>query len=153
VSRKRTGEKGEMRMTTENRKWSGMNKLFAVFALMVPVGGLVHADDAPGPNTNTVEQAQARQFGIFFGGTASQYDLCVKKGFLPKGDQSAEAIAKSFMEKTWTTNQGADQSAYVLDGWNMMKKEISENESFYTQEKCASAGKQWTKMLTAMRKK
>jgi hypothetical protein len=140
-------------MATENWTWSGMNKLLAVFALMPAACGLAHANDAPGPTTNTSEQAEARQFGIFFGGTASQYDLCVKKGFLPKGDQSAEEIAKSFMEKAWATNQGADQSAYVLDGWNMMKKEISENESFYTQEKCASVGKQWTKLLAGMRKK
>jgi hypothetical protein len=142
-----------MGMATEKWKSSEMKKLFAVFALMVPAGGLVHANDAPGPTTNTSEQAQARQFGIYFGGTATQYDLCVKKGFLPKGDQNAEEIAKSFMEKTWTTSQGADQSAYVLDGWNMMKKEISENESFYTQEKCAAVGKEWTKLLAAMRKK
>src|ERR1700691_2158839 len=142
-----------MGMATENWKRSEMKKLLAVFALMVPAGGLVHANDAPGPTTNTSEQAQARQFGIYFGGTATQYDLCVKKGFLPKGDQNAEEIAKSFMEKTWTTSQGADQSAYVLDGWNMMKKEISENESFYTQEKCAAVGKEWTKLLAAMRKK
>jgi hypothetical protein len=140
-------------MATENLKWTAMNKLLAVFALMMPAGGLVHANDAPGPTTNTSEQAQARQFGIFFGGTATQYDLCVKKGFLPKGDRSAEEIAKSFMEKSWATNQGADQSAYVLDGWNMMKKEISENESFYTQEKCAGVGKQWTKLLAGMGKK
>jgi hypothetical protein len=141
-----------MGMATEKWKSSEMKKLFAVFALMVPATGLVHANDAPGPTTNTSEQAQARQFGIYFGGTATQYDLCVKKGFLPKGDQNAEEIAKSFMEKTWTS-QGADQSAYVLDGWNMMKKEISENESFYTQERCAAVGKQWTKLLVEMRKK
>jgi opacity protein-like surface antigen len=129
-----------------------MKKLLAVFALMVSAGGPVHANDAPEPTTNTPAQAQARQFGIFFGGTASQYDLCVKKGFLPKGNQSAEEVAKSFLEKTWTT-QGTDQSVYVQDGWNMMKKEISENESFYTQERCASVGKQWTKLLMVMRKK
>jgi len=139
-------------MATDNCKWHGIKNL-AVFALVVPAGGLVHANDAPAPTTNTAAQAQARQFGMFFGGTASQYDLCVKKGFLPKGDQSAEEIAKAFMEKTWTTNQGADQSVYVQDGWNMMKKEISENESFYTQDKCASVGKQWMKLLVVMRKK
>ena len=133
--------------------WNGARKVLAAFALLVPVGGLVHANEALEPTTNTTEQAQARQFGIFFGGTASQYDLCVKKGFLPKGDQSAEEIAKSFMEKTWAANPGADLSTYAQDGWNMMKKEISENESFYTQEKCASVGKQWTKLLAAMRKK
>jgi hypothetical protein len=130
-----------------------VKKLLAVLALMVPAGGLVHANDAPEPTTKTSAQAQARQFGIFFGGTASQYDLCVRKGFLPKGNQSAEEIAKSFMEKTWTMNQGTDQAAYVQDGWNMIKKEISENESFYTQETCASVGKQWTKLLVVMRKK
>lgn len=140
-------------MATENYKWQGTKRLLAVFALMTPVGGLVHANDAPEPTTNTPAQAQARQFGIYFGGTASQYDLCVKKGFLPKGDQSAEEIAKSFLDKTWATNQGTDQSLYVQDGWNKMKKEISENESFYTQERCAAVGKQWTKMLAAMRKK
>jgi hypothetical protein len=140
-------------MATGNYKWHGMKKLLAVLALMVPAGGLVHANDAPEPTTNTPAQAQARQFGIFFGGTASQYDLCVKKGFLPKGNQSAEEIAKSFLEKTWATNQGTDQSAYVQDGWNKMKKEISENESFYTQERCAPVGKQWTKLLEVMRKK
>jgi hypothetical protein len=140
-------------MATENCKRHGMRKLLAVIALMVPAGGLVRANDAPEPTTKTSAQAQARQFGIFFGGTATQYDLCVKKGFLPKGNQSAEEIAKTFLEKTWTMNQGTDQSAYVQDGWNMMKKEISENESFYTQEMCASVGKQWTKLLAAMRKK
>lgn len=140
-------------MATENRKWYGLNKLLAVFVLMVAAGGLVHADDTPGPTTNTPEQAQARQFGIFFGGTATQYDLCVKKGFLPKGNQSAEEIAKSFLEKTWAENQGANQSTYVQDGWDKIKKEISENESFYTQERCALVGKQWTKLLEVMRKK
>jgi hypothetical protein len=140
-------------MATENCKWHGMKQLLCVFALMLAAGGRVHANDAPEPTTNTPAQAQARQFGIYFGGTASQYDLCVKKGFLPKGDQSAEEIAKSFLDKTWATNQGTDQSLYVQDGWNKMKKEISENESFYTQERCAAVGKQWTKMLAAMRKK
>jgi hypothetical protein len=143
----------EMRMATEKGNWNGTKKLLVLFALLVSGRGLVLADDAPEPTTNTTEQAQARQFGIFFGGTASQYDLCVKKGFLPKGDQSAEEIAKSFMEKTWAANPGADQSAYAQDGWNMIKKEISENESFYTQEKCAAVGKQWTKLLAAMQKK
>jgi hypothetical protein len=145
------GKRREPGFTAE--KCNGIRKTLVAVGLMLPLGGWVHANEPPEPTTNTTEQAQARQFGIFFGGTASQYDLCVKKGFLPKGDQSAEEIAKSFMEKTWATNQGPDQSAYVQDGWNMMKKEILENESFYTQEKCASVGKQWTKLLAAMRKK
>ncbi len=140
-------------MATENYRWHGMKKLLAVFTLMVPAGGLVHANDAPEPTTNTQAQAQARQFGIFFGGTASQYDLCVKKGFLPKSSQSAEEIAKSFLEKTWATNQTTDESVYVQNGWDTIKKEISENESFYTQERCTPVGKQWAKLLEVIRKK
>ena len=140
-------------MVASKHKGHVMKELFAVFALMVPVSALVHANDAPEPTTNTPVQARARQFGIFFGGTASQYDLCVKKGFLPKGNQSAEEIAKAFLDKTYSTNQGTDQALYVQDGWNTMKKEITENESFYTQARCAAVGKQWTKLLDVMRKK
>ena len=139
-------------MATENHIGREIKKLLALFALLVPAGALVHANDAP-TTTNTSTQAQARQFGIFLGGTASQYDLCVKKGFLPKDNQSAEDMAKSFLEKTWATNQSTDESVYVQDGWNTMKKEISENESFYTQQRCASVGKQWAKLLVVMRKK
>ena len=139
-------------MPIENFKWHGIKKLIVVLPLAV-APGLVHAGDGTEPTTNTQGQAQARQFGIFFGGTASQYDLCVKKGFLPKGNQNAEEIAKSFLEKTWATNPAADQSVYVEDGWNKMKKEISEHESFYTQQRCAAVGKQWAKLLEAIRKK
>jgi hypothetical protein len=139
-------------MATTKRKGHGMKELFAGLALMA-VCVLAYAVDAPEPTTNTPVQARARQFGIFFGGTASQYDLCVRKGFLPKGNQSAEEIAKAFLDKTYSTNQGIDQSVYVQDGWNTMKKEISDNESFYTQARCAAVGKQWTKLLDVMRKK
>jgi len=135
------------------RRYESIKQWLIIVALTVPVGGLVHADDSPVSVTLTPEQAQARQVGIYFGGTASQYDLCVKKGFLAKGDQSAEEMAKSFLEKVWATNKDAGQSAYVQDGWNMMKKEISEHESFYTQEKCAAVGKGWAKMVAEMRKK
>jgi hypothetical protein len=140
-------------MRAENYKWRWMKQLLAVFAFIATADGAVRASDAPEPTTNTQAQAQARQFGIFFGGTASQYDLCVKKGFLPKGNQTAEEIAQSFLDKTWATNSAADQSVYVQDGWNRMKKEIAENESFYTQQRCAAVGKQWTKLLEVVRKK
>jgi hypothetical protein len=140
-------------MAAGNYKGHRMRKLLAVFTLTVVAAGLADAGDGPEPTTNTQGQAQARQFGIFFGGTASQFDLCVKKGFLPKGNQSAEEIAQSFLEKTWATNPAADQSVYVQDGWNRMKKEISENESFYTQQRCAAVGKQWAKLLEVIRKK
>src|ERR1700744_417093 len=130
-----------------------IKKLLAFFSFLLPAGVSVHANDAPEPTTNTQAQAEARQFGIFFGGTASQYDLCVHKGYLPKGNQSAEEMAKTFLEKTWAANSAADQSVYVMDGWNKMKKEISENESFYTLQRCAAVGKQWQKLLEGMRKR
>jgi hypothetical protein len=69
----------------------------------------------------TQDQGQARQLGILVGGTATQYDLCVKKGFLAKSEPSAEETAKSFFEKM-RANGGPDQSAYVQEGWDMMKK-------------------------------
>jgi hypothetical protein len=104
------------------------------------------------PATATQDQGQARQFGILVGGTASQYDLCVKKGFLPKTDPSAEETAKSILMKVRTSITVPDRSAYMQEGWDMMKKEVSEHESFYTQEKCSGVGKEWAKIIATMRK-
>jgi opacity protein-like surface antigen len=130
-----------------------MNRILSVAGLAAAIGSAAYADDVQAPATLSNEQAQARQLGIYFGGTASQRDLCVKKGFLAKGDQSAEEIAKTVLEKVRALSKGPDQSAYVQDGWDMMKKEISEHESFYTKEKCASVGKEWAKMLATMANK
>jgi len=116
-------------------------------------GGAASAQNAPATATATQEQGQARQFGILVGGTATGYDLCAKKGFLAKSDPSAEETAKSILEKMRSSNTGPDQSAYIQDGWDMMKKEISENESFYTQEKCVGVGKEWVRILATVRKK
>jgi hypothetical protein len=130
-----------------------MSQTLLALGLTVLIGLSAYADEAPATVTLSAEQAQARQFGIFFGGTASQFDLCVKKGFLAQGDQSAEAIAKSVLERMRTLNKGPDHFAYVQEGWDLMKKEIAENESFYTQEKCVEVGKQWAKMKATMRAK
>ena len=111
-------------------------------------GSAVSAQNA----TATQDQGQARQLGMLVGGTATQYDLCVKKGFVAKSDQSAEETAKSFFEKMRGSG-GPDQSAYIQEGWDMMKKEISAHESFYTQEKCVGVGKEWARITATMRKK
>jgi len=110
------------------------------------------AQNAPAPGTATQDQGEARQFGILVGGTATQYDLCVKKGFLAKRDPNAEETAKSIFEKM-RANGGPYQSVYVQEGWDMIKKEISAHESFYTEEKCTGVGKQWAKIMATMRKK
>ena len=40
-------------MATENYNSREMKKLLAIFALMVPASGLVHANEAPEPTTTT----------------------------------------------------------------------------------------------------
>jgi hypothetical protein len=122
----------------------------AFWAVIVAAAG---ADETQAPATLSNEQAQARQLGIYFGGMASQYDLCARKGYLSTRDQTAEQIAKSVLEKVRTLSKGPDQSAYVQDGWDTMKKEIAEHESFYTKEKCSAVGKQWAKMIATLDKK
>jgi hypothetical protein len=117
---------------------------------LIILGSAANAQNAPA--TATQAQGQARQIGILVGGTATQYDLCVKKGFLAKSNQSAEDTAKSLLEKMPNTS-GPDQSSYVQEGWDMMKKEIAGHESFYTQEKCTAVGKEWAKIIAAMRNK
>jgi hypothetical protein len=123
-----------------------MKKLLSLALIMW--GSAANAQNA----VATQDQGQARQLGILVGGTATQYDLCVKKGLIAKSDQSAEETAKSFFEKM-RANGGSDQSAYVQEGWDMMKKEISTHESFYTQEKCAGVRKEWAKITATMGKK
>lgn len=123
-----------------------MKKLLSLALIMW--GSAANAQNA----VATQDQGQARQLGILVGGTATQYDLCVKKGLIAKSDQSAEETAKSFFDKM-RANGDLNQSAYVQEGWDMMKKEISAHESFYTQEKCAGVGKEWAKIVATMRKK
>src|SRR3984957_20061763 len=136
---------------SQNRTLRGMKDLLVAFAFILPVGGWVFANDAPEPATDTTAQAQARQFGIFYGGTASQYDLCVKKGYLPKGDQSAEELAKSMLDKVLrASTTGPELFGYVQDGWDTMKQQISQHESFYTQERCSGVAREWVKMIATM---
>jgi len=127
-------------------KYVPLTLVLAIVAVAAAYG-----DNAAPIATSNSKQAQARQIGIFVGGTATQFDLCVKKGFLAKGDHSAEESAKMIFEKMRANNAGADQSAFVQDGWDLIKKEISGNETFFTKEKCSWVGKEWVKILTTMR--
>jgi hypothetical protein len=127
-----------------------MKSAVFILLLVAVTGAAAYADDAPASNSSSIEQAQARQFGIYFGGMASQYDLCVKKGLLAKGDQSAEEVAKSILEKMRQFNKGTDQSAFVQEGWDAIKQEVAKHESEYTQEKCSWVAKEWGKMVATM---
>ena len=112
------------------RRLSASVKQGAMILGLVALNGVVDADDAP-VSASSTEQAPARQFGIYFGGMASQYDLCVKKGFLPKGDQSAEQMAKAILEKMRQFDNGPDQSAFVREGGGtrLNWKSLSTNRS------------------------
>ena len=81
---------------------------------------------------------------------ASQYDVCVKKGFIAKGDQSAEEVAKSILEKMRQFDKGTDQTAFVQQGWDAIKQEVAKHESEYTQEKCSWVANEWAKMVATM---
>jgi hypothetical protein len=124
-------------------------KKFLGLALVLCAGS-VNAQNATGPATQA--QGEARQLGMLVGGTATEYDLCVRKGFLAKGNQSAEETAKAFFEQMRSSGR-ADQSSYVQEGWDMISKEISAHESFYNQEKCVGVGKEWAKITATMRKR
>jgi hypothetical protein len=50
---------------------------------------------------------------MFVGGTASQYDLCAKKGFVPAVKPSAEDTARAMLEKLQVSSGGVDQSLYI----------------------------------------
>jgi hypothetical protein len=128
-----------------------MNGRTLLLAAALFGAGMACADDPP-MNTTTPEQAQARQIGIFVGGTASQYDLCARKGFLAAANPSAEEVAKSILDKMKASNGGADQSVFVQQGWDMIKREIADNESFYTQERCAAVGREWAKMMANVKR-
>jgi hypothetical protein len=124
-----------------------MNYLYVAFGLFALTGSHAFADDPPVSAAASTAQAQARQFGMFLGGTATQYDLCVKKGFLAKGDQNAEDLARVYIEKMRATNKGPDEFAYVQEGWDTIKREVSQHEAFFTADKCAGVGREWAKIL------
>jgi hypothetical protein len=117
-----------------------MKSVMFILLFVAASGGAACADDAPLSNTSSAGQAPARQFGMLFGGTATQYDLCVKKGFIAKGDQSAEAITKSILEKMRQFNKWTDQTAYVQEGWDAMKQDVAKHESEYTQNEVLLGG-------------
>jgi hypothetical protein len=150
---------GEITLTRRDRK------SFTVSSMKTPLrmrqaytlllvswfGAAAHAE--PPANSAATEQAQAIQFGIFFGGMASQYDLCVKKGFLPKGSQSAEVVANGVLDKMQEFNHWTDQRSYVRKGWETAKQQLAQHDADYTREKCTWVATEWKKMEATMRVK
>jgi hypothetical protein len=126
-------------------------RLLRVLLIAALATRIASADEAPDSAVATREAAQAEEFGIFFGGMASQFDLCVRRGFLPKGDRSAEQTAATVIDTMRESNPGADQTRFVRQGWDFMKQQIARRASDYTPQKCAWVGKEWDKMLKTMR--
>ncbi len=127
-----------------------VKKTIVMIALALLTNEVAFGDDVPAPAALAQEQAQAREFGIFFGGMATQYDLCVKRGFLPKSDRPAEETAKAIIEKMRQFTPGPDQSAFVREGWDYMKSFVAQHSSDFTRDKCAGVGKEWAKMLASV---
>ena len=98
------------------------------------------------------KQAPGIEFGMFFGATASQYDLCVQKGLIPVGKQSAEETARSILETMEQHNHDPDGMAGARKGWDVAKREIAKRSADYTQQRCDEVAAQWNRYVAMMRK-
>ena|ERR1700689_3032234 len=105
---------------------------------------------APAARAIPSEPAQAMQFGIFFGGTASQYDLCVKRGLLPKEKSSAEDDANAILTTMEQHNQDPEGTANARKGWELAKQQMQQHGGDFTQERCNAVAAQWQKFLMMM---
>ncbi len=92
--------------------------------------------------------ADAMEFGIFFGGVASQYDLCVSKGFLPKGARSAEEEANAVLKIMQEHTQDTDGMVNVRKGWDLIKQQIAQRSADFTRTRCDEVAAQWNKYMT-----
>jgi hypothetical protein len=129
----------------------GIRAALVVLLAMASSAGLAYGDEDRAAKELAQGHADAQEFGIFFGGMATQYDLCVKKGFLPSKKQSAEATAKLLLEKIRNATPGPDQSTYVQLGWDLAKQEIASRQKDYTRERCSSfVATEWAKMLATL---
>ena len=119
-----------------------------LFLALLGIASSAFAQDTA--STQTPEQAQARELGMLLGGTATQYDVCADKGFLNKTNPSAEDTVKTYLDSQGVLTQDPSIAAYVKEGWETIKQEITQHESFFTKDKCAGVGKEWGKLLVTM---
>jgi hypothetical protein len=137
----------------EDVRSSAMFHNWIAWLLLSWLSVAAHSEDAPVATAAATEQAQAIQFGIFFGGMTSQYDLCVKKGYLPKESQSAAVVANGVLDKMQEFNHWTDQRSYVRKGWEIMRQQIAQHYADDTRAKCSSVATEWKKMEATMRVK
>jgi hypothetical protein len=91
------------------------------------------------------------EFGIFFGGTATQYDVCVDRDLLPKGKRSAKDEADSILAMMEQHNHDPEGTVNARKGWELAKQQMDQHRVDFTQERCNAVAAQWRKFLTMMR--
>jgi hypothetical protein len=97
----------------------------------------------------------ATESGLFIGATATQFDGCVRQGFLSANDKSAEAefdMALSSADKIMPTDQVPQRKIdetkklmqWMREGWEGFKQQAAKSPISYTSERCQGIGQQWT---------
>lgn len=105
---------------------------------------------APMPRAHTT---RATQYGAYVGGTASEYDLCVAKGHLPRGNTPAERIARMLLDKLHQPDPAADMAPYAYRGWELAKQDLARHAAEYDRAKCVRVSAEWTTLLAGVRSK
>jgi hypothetical protein len=91
------------------------------------------------------------EFGIFFGGTAAQYDACVDRGLLSKGKRTAKEEADSTLAIMEQHNHDPAGTVNARKGWELAQQQVDQRRIDLTQERCNTVAAQWRKVLTMMR--
>ena len=116
------------------------------------VSGAIKFDEVLAGNAgnNTSDPAQAREFGIFFGSAASQFDLCVQRGYIASGPRSAENTANSVLETMQQFNNDPEGIRNAREGWLSVKQSISAHPPELSQAYCDAVAQQWAKYAAMM---
>lgn len=105
------------------------------------------ADVVPEGHPPEVQAVQAKQFGMFLGAAASQYDLCVAKGFAPKSTPSAEEMAESFLKVVEQRTQDPESATKAREGWQLAKQDLAKRAADYDQGRCNKVVVTWKRLL------
>ena len=97
------------------------------------------------------QQVQAMEIGLFFGGSASQYDECVNRGFIPPGPQKAEDQANVFIKASEQFTRDKEGFEFVQKGWDIAKQKLHEQSSEYWKNNCDAIAKQWNKYVEMLK--
>ena len=117
--------------------------ILVTFTLIRPL--TVHAES----DSIEMQQAQAMEFGMFFGGAASQYDECVSRGFIVQRQRKAEDEALSFIEASEQAAPANEKGnfIYVRKGWDLAKQEMKKQGPQYWKDNCPRIEQQWDKYV------